>query len=529
MTINNPILKGFNPDPSIIRVGEDYYIATSTFEWFPGVQIHHSRDLVNWALVARPLNRISQLDMRGVPDSGGVWAPCLSYHEGTFYLVYSNVHSFQGVWKDTPNFLVTTDDIRGDWSEPTFLSSTGFDGSLFHDVDGRKYYLSMLVDHRRGKFFGGVTIQEYAVAQQKLIGTAEHFFPGTELGLTEGPHLYRKDGYYFLITAEGGTEYNHAVSVARSKSLKGPYEVHPDNPLLSARDHPAAPLQKTGHGDMVEGPNGEWYIVCLTGRPLTERGRCPLGRETLLEELVWAEDGWPRLRGGGRLARPQFNLAIKPSPAPASAAPEHGFGNKELSLHFQSLRVPITQDWCRIPSPGTVELTGRESLSSLHRQSLIARRVQSFQLSASVTLDCQPVHFQHLAGLVCYYNSYHWLYAYVSSGDSGERILQVLVCDKYQTQEMLATPITLPGEGVVQLKVEWNQADVQFFYATYNGSWQKIGPILDGSILSDDYVQDANNRYRPAFTGAFVGICCQDLSGHGATAAFSNWKCLEYE
>jgi xylan 1,4-beta-xylosidase len=553
MTINNPILKGFNPDPSIIRVGEDYYIATSTFEWFPGVQLHHSRDLVNWELIGRPLNRLSQLDMRGVPDSCGVWAPCLSYHEGTFYLVYSNVHSFQGVWKDTPNYLVTTEDIRGDWSDPIFLSATGFDGSLFHDEDGRKYYLSMLVDHRKGKFFGGVTIQEYSVPEQQLIGTAEHFFPGTDLGLTEGPHLYQKDGYYYLVTAEGGTEYNHAVTVARSKYLKGPYEVHPDNPLLSARDHPDAPLQKTGHGDLVEGPDGNWYVVCLTGRPLTERGRCPLGRETLLEELVWGADGWPRLLAGGRIARQRFDLASSTYPAPAPIAigapfpgkessPDEvvpdlgtappsppGFGNTALNPHFQSLRVPITDTWCRLTAPGELSLTGRDSLSSLHRQSLVARRVQSFQVSASVVLDFQPAHFQQLAGLVCYYNTYHWLYAYVSAGTNGGRILQVLVCDKYQTEEMLEAPIVLPATGPLQLKAVWDGADVQFYYATKKEGWQPAGPSLDGSILSDDYVQDAGQRYRPAFTGAFIGVCCQDLSGQEGMATFRDWRYLEQE
>jgi xylan 1,4-beta-xylosidase len=528
MTLTNPILKGFNPDPSIIRVGEDYYIATSTFEWFPGVQLHHSRDLVNWELIGRPLNRISQLDMRGVPDSGGVWAPCLSYHQGTFYLVYSNVHSFQGVWKDTPNYLVTTEDIRGDWSDPIFLSASGFDGSLFHDEDGRKYYLSMLVDHRKGTFFGGVTIQEYSMEERQLIGTAEHFFPGTDLGLTEGPHLYQKDGYYYLVTAEGGTEYNHAVSVARSKHLKGPYEVHPDNPLLSARDHPEAPLQKTGHGDLVEGLNGDWYVVCLTGRPLTERGRCTLGRETLLEELVWSADGWPRLLAGGRIARQGFELASKPSPAPATAPPSPpGFGNTTLNPRFQSLRVPVTDAWCRLTAPGEIELTGRDSLSSLHRQSLVARRVQSFHVTASVALDFQPAHFQQLAGLVCYYNTYHWLYAYVSAGRNGERILQVLVCDKYQTEEMLEAPIVLPGDGALQLKAAWDGAAVQFYYATKEENWQPAGPQLDGSILSDDYVQDADQRYRPAFTGAFVGVCCQDLSGRGGTATFRDWRYWE--
>ena len=165
-------------------------------------------------MVSRVLTRKSQLDLLGVPDSCGVWAPCLSYDKGTFYLVYSNVKSFDGVWKDTPNYLVTTQDITGSWSEPIFLNSSGFDGSLFHDTNGRKWYTSMLVDHRKGKFFGGIIVQEYDEVSQRLVGESVKIFDGTELERTEGPHLYKKDDYYYLLTAEGGTEYGHAVSTS---------------------------------------------------------------------------------------------------------------------------------------------------------------------------------------------------------------------------------------------------------------------------------------------------------------------------
>lgn len=155
--IINPILRGFNPDPSIIRVGDDYFIATSTFEWFPGVQIHHSRDLINWRLVKRPLERLSQLNMKGNLDSGGVRAPCLTYHDGIFYLVYTDVKHSGGIWKDTHNYLVMTDDIYGDWSDPIYLNSSGFDPSLFHDDDGRKWLVNLVYDHRKDKnTFGGI-------------------------------------------------------------------------------------------------------------------------------------------------------------------------------------------------------------------------------------------------------------------------------------------------------------------------------------------------------------------------------------
>ena len=302
MNVKNPILTGFHPDPSIVAVGEDFYLATSTFEWYPGVLIYHSRDLVSWRLVARPLDSPRLLDIRGVPDSCGVWAPCLSYHRGMFFLVYSAVKSFDGVWKDTPNYVTTATEIDGPWSDPVLLSKSGFDGSMFHDDDGRSWYLSMLVDHRGGKFFGGVVLQEYSKEQQKLIGQQQLIFEGTELGKTEGPHIYRKDGHYYLLTAEGGTEYGHAVTIARSRSIEGPYELHPSNPLISAREDRNAPLQKSGHGDLFATSEGRWYCVFLVGRPLPDSDRCMLGRETAIEEIEWRE-GWPWPVAGSRIPR----------------------------------------------------------------------------------------------------------------------------------------------------------------------------------------------------------------------------------
>lgn len=522
--IRNPILSGFHPDPSIIRVDEDYYLATSTFEWHPGVRIFHSRDLVNWELIAQPLHRLSQLDLRGVPDSGGVWAPCLSYEQGVFYLVYSNVRSFDGVWKDSPNYLVTTDDIRGEWSDPIYLNARGFDGSLFHDQDGKKYYISMQVDHRQRRLFGGIILQEYDPAAKELIGPVHHIYDGTELGCTEGPHLYQKDGYYYLICAEGGTEYAHAVTFARSKNLLGPYETHPQNPILSAKDAPEAPLQKTGHADLVQDVNQNWWIVFLCGRPLTQRGRCPLGRETAIEELQWEKDQWPVLKNGGKLARLEIPQALEPMPESDEIIPDFNISIAELKKHFNSLRIPIEKKWCDLDSrPGFLRMQGQESLSSLHQQSLLARRVQHFQFEASTGLYFNPEDFQHLAGLVCYYNSYHWYYLHLSANDRQQRILQITACNKYETQDLLGEGILLHPRGQIELKVSWRQASLQFYYCQPGVSWQAIGPELDASILSDDYVQDTENRYRAAFTGAFVGICSQDLSGQKRKADFKYW------
>lgn len=261
--IHNPILRGFHPDPSICRAGDDYYIATSTFEWFPGVRIHHSRDLVNWRPLTYALTRNSQLNMEGDPDSGGIWAPCLTYDNGLFYLIYTDVKSRQGAFKDTPNYLVTAENIEGPWSEPVYLNSSGFDPSLFHDEDGRKWLVNMLWDHRTGRnSFAGIVLQEYSAEEQRLVGPVTNIYKGTELALTEGPHLYRKDGWYYLITAEGGTQYDHAVTVARAKQIEGPYETAPVNPLLTSAGHPELVLQKQAMPawSRRRPANGTWCI-----------------------------------------------------------------------------------------------------------------------------------------------------------------------------------------------------------------------------------------------------------------------------
>ncbi|MFY0688089.1 MAG: glycoside hydrolase family 43 protein [Cyclobacteriaceae bacterium] len=523
--IKNPILSGFNPDPSIIRVEDYFYIATSTFEWFPGVQIHRSKDLKNWELVSRALTNRSQLDMIGNPDSCGVWAPCLSYDNGTFYLVYTNVRSFDGVWKDTPNFLVTTTDILGEWSDPIYLSSHGFDGSLFHDDDGRKWFTSMLVDHRKGKFFGGIIMQQFDQDVKRLVGPVHHIHQGTELGKTEGPHLYKRKDYYYLLMAEGGTEYGHSISFARSKELTGPYELHPQNPIISVKDSPSYPIQKSGHGDLVETKVGNVYMVFLIGRPLTDHGRCILGRETAIEQMEWHVDDWLYPKAGTRVPRLEVSTDLEEFPVPISNTKDD-FDSPHLDIQWQSLRRVFSEDWMSLKKrPGYLRLYGQESLSSFHYQSHIGRRLQHFHASISTKLDFKPITFQQMAGLVIYYNTCHFHYLYMTSDENGRRLLNIITCDKYNMKEPIS-PVVVLGEDVVYLRAEINLGDLQFLYSVDEKKWINIGPILDLSILSDDYVRDEENRYRPAFTGTFVGLCCQDLSGQKVIADF-DW--FEYK
>ena len=347
--IRNPILPGFNPDPSICRVGDDYYIATSTFEWFPGVQIHHSRDLANWRLVGRPLVRAGQLDMRGDPDGCGVWAPDLSHDGERFWLIYTDVKRYGRTTvggasgaslRDFHNYLVTCETIDGDWSDPVPLNSSGFDPALFHDDDGRKYLVNQLWDHRPGRNrFAGIVCQQYSPEERRLIGARVNIFPGTPLGLTEAPHLYKRGGWYHLLVAEGGTGWNHAVTMARARDIYGPYELHPDTHVLSSRTRPDAPLQRAGHADLVETPDGRTYMAYLCGRPLPNRGRCVLGRETAIQPMVWVDDWLYTEDRSGLPVLEAASLDVAASP-PRETEARYDFDAPALPLDLQWLRTP---------------------------------------------------------------------------------------------------------------------------------------------------------------------------------------------
>ena len=544
--IHNPILPGFNPDPSICRAGDDYYIATSTFEWWPGVQLHHSRDLAHWQLIGHALTEPYHIDLIGSPNSGGVWAPCLTYAQGLFWLIYSNVRSWHGPYKDVHNYLVTAQSINGPWSEPVYLNSSGFDPSLFHDDDGRQWICNQRWHHRRGSTpFAGIVLQEYDHNHQQLVGPVYDIFDGV-IGAVEGPHIYRRNGWYYLMTAEGGTSYDHAVTLARSRKLTGPYEVHPNNPLLTAKDT-GAKLQKSGHGSWVSTPDDEWYLVHLCARPLADRPnqteplqRCMLGRETAIQRLTWHNDGWPRLSDGGNtpydvVSRP--NLPDAPLPPP----PEHDdFDDHTLSPHYASLRDRIDASWCNLEiRPGFIRLVGRESLTSHHHQSLIARRIQSFNITAITCLEFAPQNIQQMAGLIFFYDTENYYFCYLSAvknqyvinikvmdnGSEYDVLLPTEAKSSAQTSttqgipEIIVPPEAQTSEGSIRLWLRGDlfEADLNFAWSLDGKTWQAIDYQCDASTLSDEYRTPLSGGN---FTGAFTGMACQDFTGNAIAADF---------
>jgi xylan 1,4-beta-xylosidase len=530
--IINPILPGFNPDPSICRVGDDYYIATSTFEWYPGVQIHHSKDLVNWSLAKRPLDRKAQLDMRGNPDSCGVWAPCLSYADGLFWLVYTDVKRFDGSFKDAHNYIVTAPDIEGPWSDPIYVNSSGFDPSLFHDDDGRKWFMQMQWNHRKEAFntpgrhpaFDGILCQEWDPRTKKLVGPVHNIFGGTELGLVEGAHIFKKDGWYYITAAEGGTGYDHAISMGRSRNVLGPYEIHPDKYLVTSKDAPDAVLQRAGHGQYVETPDGQAYVTHLLGRPLPPHRRCTLGRETGIQKITWHADGWPRLAHGSMVPAVEV-------PAPGDAKPIEG--PKTVSYGFNESALHHDFQWLRTPEPGRLfstsaraghlRLTGRESIGSWFEFSLVARRQEDHRFRAETVVEFSPETYQQTAGLTHYYNRYKFHAIGITLHEKLGRALVIQSCPGDYPSGRLTFPInsgiSVP-DGRIHLAVEVRDNDLQFFWhAEGQSEWTAIGPVLDGGVVSDE----GGVGEHGSFTGAFVGMFAYDITGGGKAADFDNF------
>lgn len=520
--IHNPVLRGFEPDPVILRVGADFYIATSTFEWYPGVRIHHSRDLVNWRPLGGVLDSLRLLDLTGVPDSGGIWAPGLSYTDGLFHLVFTVVDTYAEGWKDLPNYVTTAPSIEGPWSDPVPLHSRGFDVSLFHDEDGdgRSWLLNMRFDWRPDhEGFAGIEIQEYDRKTRTLLGEPRTISTGTAAGVAEGPHLYRRDGWYYLVHAEGGTGYEHGAAVARSRDLHGPYEADPAGPLLTSRHNPSLELQKAGHCSLVQTPSGQWYAAHIVARPHTERGRCVLGRETALQPVAWTEDGWPRIVG----AVPAVTVpAPDLPPAPVLHPPATDlFEVPTLGPDWSTLRRPASEDWIA-PVSGGLRIRGGQSPVGRRAPSLLARRMTSTRCSFETSLTFAPRTPDHLAGLTAYYNTRNWHYLYVTAEDDGSPVLRALSCEAGRLTMHQPTIPLEPGRAVV-LRAQLDVPVLRFSYDTGRGM-RELPIELDATVLSDEHADEFHDGQLRVlgFTGAMLGLWAQDLDGAGVHADFAH-------
>jgi xylan 1,4-beta-xylosidase len=378
----------------------------------------------------------------------------------------------------------------------------------------------MLWDHRPGRRrFAGVLLQEMDLRTGQLVGDRHLIFEGTPLGFTEGPHLYKRDGWYHLLVAEGGTERNHAVVMARSRSLFGPYEAHPEGPVLTSSGKAHAPLARAGHGDLVDTPSGETWMVYLCGRPLKVSDRCVLGRETAIQPMRWGEDGWLRTLDGSGTPVLEVGGGDGRHSDCSPVDERHEFDTTALPEAFQWLRTPYPEHLFSLTArPGYLRLYGRESIGSRFTQSLVARRQQDFRYTAETAVDVAPSNFQQAAGLICYYNATKFHFLQITADDNGGRQIQVLSAIPAQEECSLVTePLTIPS-GPLELRVEIDHEVARFaFRPQGNTDWRWLSQLFDASILSDE----ATLPGLPNFTGAFVGMACYDLSGRRMPADFA--------
>ena len=541
--ITNPIFKGFNPDPCVCRKGDDYYVAVSSFEWLPGIPVYHSKDLVHWELLTHVLS--DQVDLTKLPSAKGIWAPCLTYCEAEdkFYVVYGVMNSMNSRYFDVDNYVISASDICGPWSEPVYLHSSGFDASILHDDDGKKYVVALEWETREGYEKPGVIcICEYDAQNKKVVGYPQRIWAGTtNRGCIEAPHLTKRNGYYYLMCAEGGTGYNHCVTMARARNPFGPYEADPLGAIVTSTindsnerqdpDHlkpkyfnPDSVLQKSGHGSYVDLPNGETYLFHLTARPFVPELCCTLGRETAIQKMKWSEDGWLRPYDDNVLAKlevPEPNLPKVELAIPSNA---DNFVGEKLNNYYYAPRIMPDTFASVTERPGYVRIRGCESQASLNKVSLLARKLTSVYATVTTAMDFKPEVYHHSAGLIVYYDNqnYVFLRKYYSQTLQGSAI-SIIHLENGAKNEMLDTRLKVEDDRELVFRVNFNGRKFNFEWGYKEpgcdikskvGALTKIGPEFETYKFSDEYCKFGE------FTGTFVGITCSDSLFHRHHADF---------
>ncbi len=509
----NPILPGFYPDPSICRVGDDYYLVTSTFEFFPGLPVFHSRDLVHWQQIGHVLDRPSQLPLDGIEPSAGLYAPTIRYHEGTFYVINTLVRGL----KESGNFIVTAADPAGPWSEPYWLDDApGIDPSLFFDDDGRAWYTGNRISPEGERFRGHreIWLQELDLKKMQLKGEKHTLWDGAlnEAVHTEAPHLYKIVGLYYLMVAEAGTGHNHAVTIARSEKISGPYENNPRNPILTHRhlglDYP---IVGTGHADLVQTQNGEWWMVLLAMRPYGGYFY-NLGRESFLVPVIW-EDNWPIVSPGiGRVEHLHTFPNLPEKRWPSRPTRDH-FEAESLGWDWNFLRTPRESFWSLRERPGFLRLRLRpERLSELANPSFIGRRQRHFDFTMRTCMEFSPGSPNESAGVVLLQN-HNFHYRFVVSQDVKKGNLLRLIQRRDGDETILAEK-SIEGERVY-LMVSARGQDYRFSYSNVSESWEPFASGVDGRILSTPVAG--------GFIGAYVGMYASSNGKTSENAADFDW------
>ena len=510
VTVNNPIMPGFYPDPSCCVVGEDFYMVHSSFAYFPGLPIMHSKDLKHWEQIGNVMERESQLPLGETGLSRGLFAPTIRYHEGVFYVICTNV-TYGG------NFIVTATNPAGPWSEPHYLEGAdGIDPSLFFDDDGKCYYLGTHPNPAGCRYDGDwfIYIQELDIESFKLIGEPLNVWNGAMKGVhwPEGPHLYKIGDYYYIMHAEGGTGPDHAVTVCRSKDIWGPYENNFCNPILTHRHLGwAYPIKYVGHADLVETVAGEWFMVMLAVRPL--EGYTTMGRETFLAKVVWEND-WPVVNPGvGMLTDtvevnlpewiPRKGITCEPG-----SSRTYDFTKQEaLGQEFLSLRYPMEGKYRLAGGEGLYIAAGSDKLGSMGRPSYLAIRQQHHCFTVGTTLSVKELKGDVKAGLALVQNEGYQLRIEVTDGT-----VAAVLCEKGEASTLGSLKIQ-KDMVTLQLQVKGLEATVSVIE---DGKVQVVADAIDVRKLSTEVA------------GGFVG-CTIGMFAEAETNAEVLFTSLSYQ
>lgn len=503
----NPVIPGFYSDPSICRAGDDYYMVHSSFGYFPGVPVFHSKNLVDWQQIGYVLNRKEQLPLDKAGVTLGIFAPTIRYHDGLFYMITTNITA-QG------NFYVTAKDPAGEWSNPVWIEAPGIDPSLFFDDDGKVYVTSTVnygnVPNK------GIHLSEIDIKTGKLLTAPKNIWTGTGARFPEGPHIYKKDSWYYLMIAEGGTEYGHKVAIARSKYIDGPYLSNPANPILTHINSNAetSPIQGVGHGDLVQMEDGSWFMVAHAFRQTNSHQI--LGRETFLAPVRWDKNAWPVVNGDGTVS---VNMEVPSLPGPAAVqrtkTERDDFDEKELGLSWNYLNNPIEAAYSLTARKGYLRLMGTDSsLAQLPNVTFVGRRQQHFDFSATTQLDFNPKNANVEAGISMFKDvTYHYNLSVRNTGSKKELVLTYSLGRLHHTEKEL--PLQ---DGPVQLRITGTQEAYAFEYSQANRPFQKIGEV-DTRFLSAETAG--------GFTGVYIGLYATGNGRKSGSPADFDWFTYE--
>jgi len=488
----NPVIPGTYPDPSICRVGEDYYLINSSFNYFPGVPLWHSKDLVHWERVGNVLDRPSQIPLEGATRGGGIFAPTIRYNEGVFYMVTTNVTG-------GGNFFVTTSDLAKGWSDPVWLEQGGIDPSFYFE-DGHCYMVS--------NPDGTIMLCEVNPVNGKTLVPSRPLWRGTGGRYPEAPHIYKKDGWYYLMISEGGTEYGHMVTIARSRSIEGPYESNPSNPILTHRNQNAEtnPIQAVGHSDFVQAPDGSWWMVCLGIRPQVGQNHL-MGRETFLTPVDWPEGEWPVINGNGTIA---LDMKVAPPawyPFPADPVRTDFRKIEKFGPEWAFVRNPDSSRYAFDAVEGLVMTGCPDGLDAWPSSpSFVGRRQSDIEFSAFTKVSLKADDVGDAAGLTVFLDAAKHYDVFVTQ-EEYTSFLEV----RYRLDQLdcIAAKVEIPSCKDVFLRIDGFAEYYEFSYSLDAQTYTKVGSM--GTRYLSEEVQGG-------FTGCFIGLWCESSNSEGSAA-----------